>query len=107
MATPSTRNGGLLDWKMAIASAVGLSYFCVSVAWYRPKAARVNCKQATLEPVEPMARPASLVHHSSSGTSALTGEGADAVLIATSSVVAITARARRRNVTHLVCREWP
>ena len=56
---------------MAIASAVGLSYFWVRVAWYSPSAARVNCRQATLAPVEPIARPASLVHHAISGTLAL------------------------------------
>src|SRR5512141_2903702 len=94
LATPSTRSGGLFDWKIAIASAVGLSYFWVSVAWYRPSAASVNCRQATLGPDDPIAWPASLVHHASSGTSARATGDTRAVLMVASSIAMRSARAR-------------
>src|SRR6476660_6644279 len=108
VATPSTRSGGLFDWKIAIASAVNLSYFWVSVPWYRPSAASVNCKQATLDPVDPMANPASLWHHATSGTSARTTAGADVVAaptLATSIVAANNTTVHRHNLTHVFCRE--
>src|SRR5437764_609021 len=72
-------------------------------------AASVNCKQATLEPVEPIARPASLLHQVISGTSARATAGAVVVAAPTfntNAVVANSVKAPRRKFTHVFCREW-